>query len=76
MKSLEIRTSPLYREHLNSLMHDCAVKGLSLHQLARIIGVAHQSVYSWIHEENFPTPEHYNKLADFFGWPCFKETSS
>lgn len=73
MKGSKIRTSPLHRKFLNRLMLDCALKGLSLSELAWLVGVAHQTVYSWINENSFPSKENYNKLADFFDWPKFKE---
>ena len=71
MKNSAVRYSPFHREHLNKLMIDCAMKGLSLPQLAKHIGVRNWTVYTWIKDINYPTPENYNKLADFFGWPHF-----
>ena len=75
MKNSVIRFSPFHREFMNNIMQDCARKNLSLPMLAQKIGVYPQTIYSWIHERHFPTPDHYNKLADFFGWPRFYERS-
>lgn len=75
MRKDVIRQSPYHRKFLDMLMVDCAKKGYSIPELAELIGVSNWTVYSWIKGKQYPTPENYNKLADFLGWPRFRRSS-
>ena len=76
MRNDVIRHSPFHGKFLDRLMLDCAKMGFSIPQFAKRIGVHHWTVYAWIKRIQYPTPENYNKLAEFFGWPFFLEGKS
>ena len=63
-------------EHLAGIQEELTRRNMKIPQLAKAINLNSSVVYQWVVGTCYPIPDNYNKLADFFGWPRFRETSS
>jgi ribosome-binding protein aMBF1 (putative translation factor) len=60
-------------ERLAGIQEELSKRNMKISHLAKAINLNHSVVYQWCTGTCYPTPENYNKLADFFGWPHFRE---
>ena len=60
-------------EHLVTLKDELSKRNMKITHLSKALHLNNSVVYQWVIGTCCPTPDNYNKLADFFGWPRFLE---
>ena len=60
-------------ERLSGIKEELSRRKMKVAHLAKAINLNQSVVYQWVVGMCYPLPENYNKLADFFDWPKFKE---
>ena len=63
-------------ERLSGIQDDLYKRNMKITHLANALNLKQPLVYQWVVGLCYPTPENYNKLAEFFGWPFFLEGKS